>query len=135
MTPAFPAAVPEIPVGNLDEAVRYYTECFGFTFDFGGSEGGIAGLSRGQCRVFLTDWANRQFTGVPRRSIIWLNLGNRDEVNELFGEWTRRGVRLFSAPEVKPWNLYEFTAADPDENEVRVFHDLQPSGDARGEAP
>jgi Glyoxalase/Bleomycin resistance protein/Dioxygenase superfamily len=132
MALAFPAAVPEIPVSNLDGALRYYTGCLGFTFDFGGGEAGIAGLSRGQCRIFLTDWSYRESNGIPRQSIIWLNLGNRDEVNELFNEWTQLGARLLSAPDAKPWNLDEFTAADPDNNEVRVFYDLRPSDNATG---
>ena len=31
----FPAAIPEIPVGNIDSAVAYYVERLGFMLDWG----------------------------------------------------------------------------------------------------
>ena len=31
---------------------------------------------------------------------------------------------LRSTPEAKPWKLYEFTAADGDGNDFRVFYDF-----------
>ena len=49
----FPQAVPEIPVTNVDEAVAYYVNRLGFILDWGDEAGGIAGISRGDCRLFL----------------------------------------------------------------------------------
>ena len=49
-----PAAVPEIPAANVDKAVAYYVNTLGFTFDWGDDQGGIAGISRGNCRLFIT---------------------------------------------------------------------------------
>jgi hypothetical protein len=54
----FPAPVPEIPAANIDKAAAYYVHTLGFTFDWGDEQGGIAGISRGNCRLFLT---NRSF--------------------------------------------------------------------------
>ena len=34
MTFEFPAAVPEVPVGNIDEANAYYANSLGFTLDW-----------------------------------------------------------------------------------------------------
>ena len=121
---AFPGAVPEIPVGNIDRTCEYYVRCLGFTLDWGGGPGGIAGLSRGQSRIFLTDPAFREMYGNQGPVLIWLNLGNRQEVDELHSEWTQREARIVSPPAAKPWNLYEFTAADPDGNLLRVFYDF-----------
>jgi len=46
----FPAAVPEIPAASVDKAA-YYVNTLGFTFDWGDEQGGIAGISRGKCRL------------------------------------------------------------------------------------
>ena len=51
----FPQAVPEIPVGNVDKAAEYYVNVLGFSFDWGNDEGGIGGISQGDCRMFLTN--------------------------------------------------------------------------------
>lgn len=48
----FPAAVPEIPVASIDKASAYYVEKLGFAFDWGDDRGGIAGISRNDCRLF-----------------------------------------------------------------------------------
>ena len=121
---AFPGAVPEIPVGNIDRSCEYYVRCLGFTLDWGAGPGGIAGISRGQSRIFLTDPAFREMYGNQGPVLIWLNLGNRQEVDELHSEWSQRHARIVSAPDAKPWKLYEFTAADPDGNLLRVFYDF-----------
>ena len=43
----FPTPVPEIPAANVDQAVAYYVNTLGFTFDWGDEQSGIAGISRG----------------------------------------------------------------------------------------
>jgi predicted lactoylglutathione lyase len=73
---------------------------------------------------FLTDPAFREMYGNPRAALIWLNLENRQEVEELHSEWSQRQARIVSPPEAKPWKLYEFTASDPDGNLLRVFYDF-----------
>ena len=60
MNSEFPAAVPEIPVSDIDKAADYYENNLGFTLDWGGEDGGIAGISRGHCRMFLTNPAFRK---------------------------------------------------------------------------
>jgi hypothetical protein len=57
-----PAPVPEIPAADIDAALAYYG-MLGFTFDWGDSEGGIAGVSRGNCRLFITNLPFRQSYG------------------------------------------------------------------------
>ena len=49
----FPAPVPEIPAANVDKVTAYYVNTLGFTFDWGDEQGGIAGISRGNCRLFI----------------------------------------------------------------------------------
>ena len=53
MSPEFPGPVPEIPVKEIEAAAAYYQGTLGFTLDWGGDELGLAGISRGNCRIFL----------------------------------------------------------------------------------
>lgn len=125
MTGEFSGAVPEIPVSHVDKAVEYYQNCLGFTLDWGSeAAAGIAGISKGYCRMFLTNPAFRQGYGNSGPVLIWLNLSSREEVNELHELWSRNQARIVSPPDSKPWMLHEFTAADLDGNLLRVFYDF-----------
>jgi len=121
---SFPGAVPEIPVRDIDEAVAYYQGSLGFTLDWGGGELGLAGISKGDCRMFLADREFRKGYGNVGPTLTWLNLDSKEEVDELDRAWRGSGARLMSAPESKPWGLHEFTAADPDGNLFRGFYDF-----------
>lgn len=121
----FPSAVPEIPVANVAEAASYYVDALGFALDWGDDQGGIAGISRGDCRLYLANSAFRERHGNLAPALFWLNLGSKAEVDELFAEWKARQARLLSEPEDKPWMLREFTAADLDGNLIRVFYDFR----------
>jgi uncharacterized glyoxalase superfamily protein PhnB len=121
----FPAAVPEIPAANVDRAAEYYVKVLGFTLDWGGDEGGgIAGISRGDCRLFITNPGFHKTYGNGGAVLFWLNLNSKAEVDQLFAEWKAAGATIVSGPEDKPWNLREFMAADVDGNLIRVFYDF-----------
>jgi hypothetical protein len=124
MKSEFPAAVPEIPVSDRRKAIAYYVNNLGFNLDWDGEDGGIAGVSRGHCRLFLTDPGFREMYGNAGPVLIWINLSNRDEVNELHAQWSASQARILSPPEAKPWKLHEFTATDLDGNLLRVFYDF-----------
>ena len=120
----FPAAVPEIPVTDMNAALDYYKNNLGFNIDWGGADGGIAGISKGQCRMFLTDDDFRASHGNAAPVLIWLNLNSKEEVDELHQNWKATEARIISPPESKPWKLHEFTASDLDGNLFRVFYDF-----------
>src|SRR5688572_9058424 len=124
MRSQFPAAVPEIPVSDINAAINYYQRCLGFTLDWGGDELGLAGISKGGCRLFLANDQFRKGYGNVGPTLIWLNLESKEEVNELYQAWSDSGARLTSSPQAKPWGLFEFTAADLDGNLFRVFYDF-----------
>jgi uncharacterized glyoxalase superfamily protein PhnB len=122
MSESFPSAAPEIPVGNVTSAALYYEKCLGFSWDWGTE--GIGQVSRGDCRFFLTD-TNFRTGGVATPPVVtWINLNSKAEVDRLHGAWSVSGARILAAPESKPWNLHEFTAADLDGNLLRVFYDF-----------
>ena len=120
-----PPAVPEIPVANIDQAAAYYVKTLGFTFDWGDEKGGIAGISRGDCRLFLTNRSFRENYGNLGSILFWINLNSRAEVDQLFSTWKAAQAKIVSEPEDKPWKLHEFIAADLDGNLIRVFHDFR----------
>jgi catechol 2,3-dioxygenase-like lactoylglutathione lyase family enzyme len=123
MQTELPGAVPEIPVSDLEAAAEYYRDRLGFDVDWLAADIALAGVSRGQCRLFLAGPAFRgERGGGP--VLTWLNLGSVGEVDALHRDWSARGADLSSVPESKPWGLYEFTAADADGNQIRVFHDV-----------
>ena len=124
MKTEFPGAVPEIPVSDIDVALEYYDSRLGFDIDWGNQEGGIAGISKGNCRMFLTNAAFREHYGNTGPVLIWLNLDSKEEVDALYELWHGKEARIVSPPESKPWGLHEFTATDLDGNLLRVFYDF-----------
>ena len=120
----FPAAVPEIPVTDMNEALNYYEGKLHFNIDWGGADGGIAGISKGDCRMFLTDSDFREMRGNAPPVMIWLNLNSKEEVDELYEIWNAGEAKIVSPPESKSWKLHEFTASDLDGNLFRVFYDF-----------
>ena len=121
----FPPAVPEIPVSRVDKAAAYYVNNLGFTLDWGGEEGGIGGIPKGQCRMFLTSPSFRESHGNAAPVMTWLNVNSKAAVSELYAQWKGTEARIVSEPEEKPWKLFEFTVADLDGNLFRVFYDFR----------
>lgn len=120
----FPKAVPEIPVRNVEKAAAYYVNVLGFHFDWGDDEGGIASISQGDCRMFLTNAPFRENYATGGAVMVWLNLNSKEEVDELYRHWKQAGAKIVSEPEDKPWRLREFRVADLDDNQLRVFYDF-----------
>ncbi|MCC6928715.1 MAG: VOC family protein [Gemmatimonadaceae bacterium] len=124
MPPALPRPVPELPVENLERAVAYYASRLGFTIDWNDPTIGLAGLSSGSCRLFLASADFRKGRGTAGPALTWLNLDSNDDVDALFRAWEASAAIVLERPESKPWGLREFTVADPDGNQFRVFHDF-----------
>jgi uncharacterized glyoxalase superfamily protein PhnB len=92
--------------------------------DWGGEELVLAGISKGNCRMFLANSDYRKECGNVGPVLIWLNLESKDEVNDLYRLWSSSKAKLISEPESKPWGLHEFMAKDLDGNLFRVFYDF-----------
>ena len=129
----FPQAVPEIPVANIDKAAEYYVNALGFQLDWHSKQDGIAGISQGDSRIFLTDAPFREHHGNIAPVVVWLNLKSKQDVDELYHRWQQAGAKILAEPEDKPWNLREFTVADLEGNQLRAFYDF--TWELRNEAP
>lgn len=127
MPASFPMAVPEIPAANVEDAVAYYVNKLGFAHDFGDESSGIAGVSRGRCRLFITSRAFREGHGNASPTLFWINLESKSAVDDLHAQWQGANANIVAAPEDKPWNLREFIATDLDGNLIRVFYDFTTS--------
>jgi uncharacterized glyoxalase superfamily protein PhnB len=123
MSDEFPSAVPEIPVTDMASALLYYEEKLGFHVDWGRDGGGIAGISQGRSRIFLTDLEFRGYFRNQPPVVVWLNLDSKEEVDELYEKWQRNGANILHPPESKSWSrLQEFVVTDPDGNVIRAFY-------------
>lgn len=120
----FPALCPDIPVSDLAAALAYYRDSLGFTVDWSADGLGLACLSRGETRLFMSNAQFRAPLGVRGPILLWLNLGGRTEIDELYREWHAAGARIADPPAAHDYNkLYEFFAEDLDGNFIRVFYD------------
>ena len=82
-------------------------------------------ISRGNCRLFITNRSFRESYGNTSPILFWLNLDSKAAVDELFAQWKAAHAKIVSEPEDKPWKLREFMAADLDGNLIRVFYDFR----------
>ena len=122
----FPPVCPEIPVTDLADAVTYYRDQLGFTIDWADEDPeGLAGLSRGDARLFMTSPSMRSYPAFRGPAVVWLNLSNRAEIDALHDEWAQAGALILTPPQAKPYKLYEFFAKDRDGNCFRVFYDFR----------
>lgn len=122
---AFPSVCPEIPVSDLNAALAYYRDRLGFNVDWAEEQLGLACLSRGDTRMFMSTAEYRSALGIRGPIVLWLNLSNRAEVDALHEQWAAAGAKIEDPPEAKHYNkLYEFFAQDIDGNYFRVFYDF-----------
>ncbi len=120
----FPPACPEIPVRDLAESLAYYRDRLGFAVDWADETLGLAGLSRGEARLFMSNAPFRSIAGNEAPLVLWVNLGSREEVDALHEAWSAAGAVVTAPPEAKPYKLYEFLVEDPDRNRLRIFYDF-----------
>lgn len=120
----FPAICPDVPVADLAASLAYYRDSLGFTVDWSADGLGLACLSRGATRLFMSNQAFRAPLGVRGPILLWLNLDGRAGIDDLHREWHAAGAKLSGPPAAHPdAKLYEFFAEDLDGNFIRVFYD------------
>ena len=98
----FPGAVPEIPVSDLKKAAAYYESNLAFSIDWGVEGGGIVGISKGHCSMFLTDSIFRANYRNAGPVLVWLNLDSKEQVNPLYGLWSSSNAMFILFNEFPP---------------------------------
>ena len=98
----FPAICPDIPVADLTAALAYYRDSLGFNVDWSADGLGLACVSRGDTRLFMSNAGFRTPLGVRGPILLWLNLDGREEIDELHREWHAAGAKLSGPPTSHP---------------------------------
>jgi len=109
MAKPFGSAVPILPVKDFAASLAYYTEKLGFQHDWG--ERGIASVSRGDCTILLTEWAQ----GKPG-TWVWIGV---DDAGALHEELVARGAKIRVPPTNYRW-AFEMQVEDLDGNVLRL---------------
>jgi uncharacterized glyoxalase superfamily protein PhnB len=106
---------PQFLVDDLERAMAYYRDRFGFEVDFV-YESFYASVSRDGCAIHLKHGppptAGRANGGEDEHldAYVSLSAGIRD----LFGELQRRGATVIKPLEERPWACLDFYVQDPD---------------------
>jgi uncharacterized glyoxalase superfamily protein PhnB len=95
----FQKCVPDLPVQDCSEAIRYYCEILGFRKDFDDAVLGhvttlFAGVSRGDCAITLDQHARDKLEHDSRMIL----LCQVDDVDLLHEEYRSRGVKILQPP-------------------------------------
>lgn len=96
--------IPVLPVKNLKESIRFYTETLGFKVDFATER--VGSVSRDGCSIMLDSLR-------PDAGAAWVWIGVRDFT--LFEQYRQRGVEVHQEPQNHPW-AYEMKFKDIDGN-------------------
>jgi uncharacterized glyoxalase superfamily protein PhnB len=132
--PQFREVNPVLPVREVREAARYYTERLGFHLLFFDDPAAprYAGVGRGGVRLHLQWHDPVDFReGVDTVMLRFLI----DDVDALFAEYADKGVfHERTALRDTPWGTREFAFYDMDSNGLTFYRDLGTAGDsdARG---
>jgi uncharacterized glyoxalase superfamily protein PhnB len=109
-----------LAVKNLRTEADYYIDKLGFDRDF--TAPGWEFLSFGDFKVMLGECSD-EMTAEATGNHSWYAHALVENVDEIYQEFTRRGARILSPIENKPWNIREFSVKTPDGHRV-VFGQL-----------
>jgi predicted lactoylglutathione lyase len=99
--------IPVLPVRDLANSIRFYTNTLEFKLDWGGEHGKIiCSVSKDGCSIMLLQTDTTHATA-------WVWIGLEDD--SLFDRYKARGVNVVQEPRNYSW-AYEMKFADPDGN-------------------
>ncbi len=115
----FASAIPELPVADLEESLRFFCAVLGFRVDWTWGDVEYASVSRGSAVFRLA----RIEPPVSRVSLV-IPVENADA---LHGEWVAKGAVVIAPPEDRPWGALEFTIEEGNGHRLRVSQWLRAS--------
>lgn len=96
--------IPVLPVTNLKQAIRFYTDFLGFRCDWGdGPDDKICSIGRGGHGFMLSE-VLPECTGTT----VWMGISD----DSLFSDVIEKGVKVILPPRNKEW-AYEMKFEDP----------------------
>ena len=111
---AFEGVCPILRVLDVAASLEYYVQKLGFKIDFRAPESYFASVSRGQCRIFLSQGDQ----GHPG-SWVWIGV---EDAEALFHEYRASGAKIRHPPTNYSW-AYEMQVEDLDGNVLRLGSD------------
>lgn len=117
MTSGFHGVIPELPVRDIDAALRYYREVLGYSVE-GRHVGADGTVVFGSVLCGRANFYFRRADGpvAPVRCYVFA-----DEVDSLCERFRGRGARILEEPEDMPWGYRQFTLEDPDGHVFNYF--------------
>ncbi|MFW6060970.1 MAG: bleomycin resistance protein [Phycisphaeraceae bacterium] len=106
------AAATVLPVRDIDQSLRYFTEVLGFTQEFRFDN--YASIERDRALIHLSQQGNPN-TAAPGSGGIYIFC---DEVDDFYSEITARGATVGGEPQDYPYGMRDFVVHDPDGNKV-----------------
>ena len=122
--PGFGWVTPVLCVNDLVKSLVHYEEVLGFDVAWKWSatetiedpdHPTFACVSRGDCSVFLCE----QGQGSPG-SWVYLTVKTREELDQLFQEYTKSGADIAEEPLDRSWGMREMIVRDVDGNVFRM---------------
>ena len=98
-------------VANLDAALKYYTDVFGFAEKF--RFGDYAGIELGEISLHLSSHNARNRPVGGGNVYVFC-----DEVDSYYADLKKKGARLLSEPKDYPYGMRDFAAVDLDGNHL-----------------
>jgi GNAT superfamily N-acetyltransferase/uncharacterized glyoxalase superfamily protein PhnB len=108
----FARAIPQLPVLNVGETAQFYRDVLGFKIDWTWGENDYGAVSRDEMVLFLC--------AMPPPVARVTCVINVREIDALCAEWRKKGAKILSEPDDKPWGLREFTVEDNNGHRFRV---------------
>ena len=113
--------VPLFLVGDMAEALDFYTRLLDFELAWQSPDGLVAGLARGEAELMLTALPTDQVARVNAHLLV-------SDLDAVFARWTGRGLSqahrtdspVHLAPVYQSWGTREFYVTDPFGNTLRV---------------
>ncbi|HTM56704.1 MAG TPA: VOC family protein [Pirellulales bacterium] len=107
---------PQLRMTNWDRTRAFYVDGLGFTVEwthqFEPNFPVFAEVSRDGLALFLTEHAGDCKVGGACYIVV-------DDVDALYQEISRRGIKPAEPPEDAPWGTREMLVVDPDDNRLR----------------
>jgi catechol 2,3-dioxygenase-like lactoylglutathione lyase family enzyme len=118
--PCLKAAIPVVPVSNVQSSAAFFRDKLGFAVDFlHGNPPFYGSVSRDDARIHLRFVHEPAFVaGIVEREQLISAFLQVDDVKGLYAEYLAARVPMHGRLKKEPWGMRAFTVCDPDGNHI-----------------